>query len=212
MNHLNNISNIDLKELSNIYQGDELEKVIEEVKNGYPVQYKIGYVNFYGNKINVNESVLIPRFETEFLVDYVKNILPKESAYNIIDIGTGSGCIAISVAKIFNSSHVEGIDISKKAIDVAIKNMKENNVDNVIFNVKDIFSVDNFDKYDVIISNPPYVSREEKVGIETKYEPQNAIFAEKDGLIFYEKILEIVSKTRNKIEIFLNITLKLKRI
>lgn len=208
MKHLNNLSNIDLELLKEKYQGESLDIALNKVKNGYPVQYLIGNVNFCGNTIEVDESVLIPRFETEFLIDLISRLIPKDYNKRILDIGTGSGCIAISVGKIYKESTVTGIDVSKYAIDIASKNRKINNVDNVDFINKDLFEVDNFEDYEIIISNPPYVAYDEAVGTETKYEPQNAIFADNNGLVFYEEIIKKVSISKNVKHIFFEIGMK----
>ena len=198
MSHLNNIGSAELKELEKQYQGKDLDIVLKNIQNGYPIQYAIGYVNFFGNRIIVNENVLIPRYETEFLIDLVRKNLDKEYSGNIIDIGSGSGCISISLAKLFPRSNIVGIDVNKKAIEVANKNKKENMVTNVSFIEKDINDIKEFDNIDIIVSNPPYVSFNEEVGIETKYEPQNAIFANNDGLEFYETIIKIVKNSKYK--------------
>ena len=199
MSHLSNsIGVAELNELKKQYQGENLDIVLKKIENGYPVQYAIGNVNFYGNTIKVNENVLIPRYETEFLVDLIRKTLNEEFSGNIMDIGSGSGCISISLAKIFPKSNVIGIDINKKAIDLSEENKKENMVTNVFFINKDIKEVEEFTSVDGVVSNPPYVSIEEEVGIETKYEPQNAIFADNDGLEFYEKIISIVSNSKYK--------------
>lgn len=208
MKHLNNLSNIDLELLKEKYQGESLDIALNKVKNGYPVQYLIGNVNFCGNTIEVDESVLIPRFETEFLIDLISRLIPKDYTKRILDIGTGSGCIAISIGKIYKESTVTGIDVSKYAIDIASKNRKINNVDNVDFINKDLFEVDNFEDYEIIISNPPYVAYDEAVGTETKYEPQNAIFADNNGLVFYEEIIKKVSISKNVKHIFFEIGMK----
>lgn len=208
MKHLNNLSNIDLELLKEKYQGESLDIALNKVKNGYPVQYLIGNVNFCGNTIEVDESVLIPRFETEFLIDLISRLIPKDYNKRILDIGTGSGCIAISIGKIYKESTVTGIDVSKYAIDIASKNRKINNVDNVDFINKDLFEVDNFEDYEIIISNPPYVAYDEAVGTETKYEPQNAIFADNNGLVFYEEIIKKVSISKNVKHIFFEIGMK----
>ena len=200
MNHLNNINacDADLKELRNNLSTEEYNEALEKIKEGYPIQYLIGNVNFYGNKILVNENVLIPRYETEFLVDLIKNKLDKNNSYNILDIGTGSGCISISLSKIFSNSNITGIDISNGAIEVANKNKEINNVDNVTFINNDLSNINSFDGYDIIVSNPPYVSYNEEVGIETKYEPQNAIFADDNGLYFYKEIIKKASLSKVK--------------
>lgn len=196
----NTITKPDLDELKKQYQGQDLDIVLNKIEKGYPIQYAIGYVNFCGNKLIVNENVLIPRYETEFLVELIKNTVDNDFTGKILDIGTGSGAIAISLAKIFKKSNIEGIDISKKAISVSEKNKDINMVTNVSFYEKDINNVENFDGYNIIVSNPPYVDIDEEVGKETKYEPQNAIFASDNGLYFYKKILSILSKTNNKPE------------
>lgn len=193
MSHLSNVSIADLNEIKKQYQGKDLDIVLNKIENGYPVQYVIGNVNFCGNKIIVNENVLIPRYETEFLVELIKNTISSEFQGNIVDLGTGSGCIAITLGKIFKNSDIKGIDISCDAIDVANINKKNNEVTNVTFEAKDMLDIENFDDFDIIVSNPPYVSYSEETGIETKYEPQNAIFADDDGLLFYKEIIKKVS-------------------
>ena len=199
MNHLNNISVADLNELKNKYQGESLDIALKKVSEGYPIQYLIGDVNFCGNKIIVNENVLIPRYETEFLVELVINTLKDDYSGNILDIGTGSGCISISVAKKLTNSKITAVDISAEAVKVALENCKINNVNNIEVINKDLFEINNFDGYEIIISNPPYVSFDEEVGEETKYEPQNAIFADDKGLKFYKSIIDKVSKTNTKV-------------
>jgi len=161
----------------------------EKLNANYPVQYLIGDVDFYGNKIIVNENVLIPRFETELLVENTIKLLKQQNITKpeILDIGTGSGCIAISLAKELKTS-VTAIDISEKALEVAVSNAKINNVD-IKFLKKDILKEDITSNYDLIISNPPYIKIGDQVDPKTKYEPQNALFAENDGLVFYETII-----------------------
>lgn len=202
---MNNISKIDFDLLKEKYQGESLDIALNKINEGYPVQYLIGNVNFCGNIINVNEDVLIPRYETEFLVELVLKNIPNDYKGNILDIGAGSGCISISVAKKLQNSNVVGIDISKKAIELALSNKKLNHVNNVSFENIDLFKLENFNDYDVIISNPPYVSFDEEVGVETKYEPQDAIFAENNGLLFYEEIIKKVSISKNTKHIFFEI-------
>lgn len=204
MNNIS-ISNSDLELLKEKYQDGSLDIILNKIKNGYPVQYAIGNVNFCGNKIIVNENVLIPRYETEFLVDLILKTIPHEYKGNIIDIGTGSGCISVSLAKILVYTNIVGIDISSSAIDVANQNKIINNVNNVDFINKDLFEINNFDGYEIIVSNPPYVSHDEQVGDETKFEPQNAIFADNNGLLFYEDIIRKVSKSRTVKHIFFEI-------
>lgn len=185
------ITDLDWEILKNMYPNN-LKEIKEKLKNNYPVQYLIGNVEFCDSKIEVNENVLIPRFETEYLVEKVIKKLEhyKKNSLNILDIGTGSGCIAISLAKKLEQK-IEAIDISLEALKLAQKNAKNNKVD-IEFKKSDILKEDLIKNYDVIISNPPYVSELEEVDISTKYEPQNAIFANKNGLEFYERIIEVI--------------------
>lgn len=175
----------------------DIEHDYELLKDGYPIQYLIGYVDFYGYKINVNEDVLIPRYETEYLLEKVINISKKifSNKINILDIGTGSGAISIVLKNELNSN-VTACDISKKALNVAINNAKINN-SSINFIKSDIFSNVN-DKFDIIISNPPYISSDEVIMDSVKkYEPNLALYAPKDGLYFYEEILKDARKYLN---------------
>jgi len=163
------------------------------METGYPVQYIIGDVNFFGHKILVNENVLIPRFETELLVEKTINYIKRNFNKNIkiLDIGTGSGAIAIVLKKAFPNSEVTALDISKKALDVARENARINDVD-ITFIQSDLF--ENIEgKFDIIISNPPYIDFSEKIDEKVrKYEPHLALFAKEEGLYFYKKILKEV--------------------
>ncbi len=166
-----------------------IEEILVKIKSGYPVQYLIGNVYFYNSLINVSENVLIPRPETEYLVektiDYAKKFNRK---INIIDLGTGSGCIAIALKKELDSE-VSAIDISKDALDLAKLNARENNVD-INFYESDITKpLENM--YDIIISNPPYIPKNGYVAENVlKYEPRIALFADEEGIYFYKKIIK----------------------
>lgn len=190
---MDNITDNDWKLIKEKYK-DNLEEAIDKLKANYPVQYLIGDVIFYDSKILVNENVLIPRFETELLVDKVIKKIKKYNINNpkILDIGTGSGCIIINIAK-FIKCRAYGIDISNDALKLASLNAKLNNV-NVKFKQMDILTNELDDEYDIIVSNPPYVSFSEEVDIKTKFEPQNAIFANNNGLQFYYRIIDIADK------------------
>ena len=182
------ISKLEAEELLKV--STNIEEDYKKLLNKYPIQYLIGYVNFYGYKINVNEDVLIPRYETELLVEktikYYKEYFNKK--VNILDIGTGSGAISIALKKEIDCN-VTACEISKKALEIAALNTKENNVD-INFIESDIFSNIN-DKYDIIISNPPYISRDEIIMDSVdKYEPHIALYAEEDGLFFYKEIIK----------------------
>ena len=175
------------------YNINDLNKLTDEqkekLKNNYPIQYLLGSVNFYGYELKVDERVLIPRYETEYLVDdTIKLIKQYIKEPKIIDLCTGSGCIAISLAKELNTS-VDALDISLDAINLAKENAVNNNAV-INFINEDIKSFNTNKKYNVIISNPPYVRLDEKVDLETKYEPQIALFANDNGLEFYKIILD----------------------
>lgn len=184
-----NITELDWNLLKSKYP-NHLEEIVKKINNDYPVQYLIGNVEFCDTNIDVDERVLIPRFETEYLVEKVLNKILKypENTLEILDIGTGSGCIIISLAKKVNQKYT-AIDISDDALELAKKNADANKV-KIEFIKKDILKEKISKKYDVLISNPPYVSKSEMVDPQTKFEPQNAIFANNNGLEFYEKILE----------------------
>jgi len=190
---LNNIGEADLKLLKEFYS-ENFNEQLEKVKNNYPIQYLIGYVDFYDTKISVNENVLIPRFETEILVDKTIKRLKEKNYQNIIDICTGSGCIAIALKKNLDIE-VNACDISEKALEIANKNALENRV-NINYFKKDILKEELPNTYDCIISNPPYVSVNEYVSPETKYEPSIALYSQ--GIEFYEQILFLATKHLNK--------------
>lgn len=168
---------------------------LNELKKEVPIQYLLGKTNFYGLDFEVNENVLIPRPETEELVEWIINENKKEKKskkIKVLDIGTGSGCIAISLAKNLPNAEVYGIDVSKKAIETAKRNAINNNVD-VTFMYLDILDTDVLTcNFDIIVSNPPYVRNLEKEEIKKNvldYEPHLALFVDdNDALIFYRKI------------------------
>lgn len=195
MNHLNKIGNADLKLLKEIYQ-DNFEEIEKKLEANYPTQYLIGYVDFYNTKINVNEDVLIPRFETELLVDKAIKILQNKKYTNLIDICTGSGAIAIAIKKHLNLE-IDACDISNKALNIAKNNALENKTNINFFSIDILKEIPN-KKYDCIISNPPYVREDEYTSPETKYEPVIALYAKNEGLEFYERILSIAPSILNK--------------
>lgn len=179
------------------YVTENIEEAIERYKNGEPVQYIIGDVNFYGNTIKVNKNVLIPRYETEELVEKtIKKIKNKfNKKIDVLDLCTGSGCIAITLKKELNSN-VTATDISSDALEVAKENINLNNVDVKLIN-SDLFN--NIDgKFDCIISNPPYISYDEEIDeIVKNNEPNIALYAPNNGLYFYEEILKNIKKHLN---------------
>ena len=193
----NKIDKPSLSLLKEKYKGKDYEDIIERiVVDNYPVQYAIGNVPFYGSIINVDERALIPRFETELLVDIVYKKI-KGKKLNILDLCTGSGCIAISLKNKSKDFSITGVDISEKALSLAKENAKLNNTE-VEFIKKDILKDHKYKKkYDVIISNPPYVKLSEYVSPNTKYEPQNALYAGSNNLIFYDTIVDYAKDILN---------------
>ena len=182
--------NKEIEYLKKYLKDKDMETAIKELESGIPVQYIVGNVDFYGYTFKVNKNTLIPRFETELLVEKTIKYINKyfNNEIKILDIGTGSGCIAITLNKLLDNSRVTAVDISKNALDVARENNKINNTD-VNFIESDVFSNIN-DKYDVIISNPPYISYDEDImDVVYNNEPHMALYADDNGLYFYDKIL-----------------------
>ena len=172
---------------------------VEAMKNNKPLQYVIGKVNFYGSEFIVNENVLIPRFETEELVENttikIKEMF-EDKHIKILDIGCGSGVIGLTLKKFFPESEVTLVDISKEALQVAKENAKKLNLD-VEFIESDIFQ-NVYDIYDVIISNPPYIMDDEEIeDIVRDNEPHIALYAGKDGLDCYKKIMKDIKRHLN---------------
>lgn len=191
--------NIDL-----LFSSEEIliwNAILEKLQLEIPIQYILGTTQFYGLEFNVNENVLIPRPETEELVEWIiiSNLkTPKLKKLKILDIGTGSGCIAISLAKNIPDAEVSAIDISEKALATAKANADLNNVA-VTFLQKNILETTDLEQqFDIIVSNPPYVRNLEKAEIKSNVlanEPHLALFVEdNDALIFYRKIAELATK------------------
>ena len=166
------------------------------LKKQEPIQYILGCTAFYGLTFKVNKHTLIPRPETEELVDWVlSNLHDQDSMLDILDIGTGSGCIAISLAKNIPTARVSGLDISEKTLEVAQENAVKNQV-LVSFCKKDILETTALkNKYNVMVSNPPYVRQLEKKAMNANvldYEPGVALFVpNEDPLLFYRKIAQL---------------------
>ena len=170
---------------------NKLKKGLKQLNKGLPTQYIVGNVSFYGYTINVNKNVLIPRFETEELVENTLKYINKyfKGNLNVLEIGTGSGCISIALKKENSNLNITSTDISKKALKMAKNNAKLNNVD-INFVNTNIYDGIN-DKFDIIISNPPYIAYDEKIeDIVYNNEPHLALFADNNGLYFYEEILK----------------------
>jgi len=181
------------------------ESVLAELKKEKPIQYILGETEFYGLPFLVNENTLIPRPETEELVEWIisKNLtVQKSNKLKILDIGTGSGCIAISLAKNLPNAHVSAIDVSENALAKAKRNAEINKVE-VNFMLKNILETEHLtEQYDIIVSNPPYVRNLEKVEIKPnvlEYEPHLALFVDdNDALLFYKKIAQLAKQNLTK--------------
>jgi len=185
-------------------QNQLLQQAVTRLRNYEPLQYVLGEAFFCGNFFKVNENVLIPRPETEELVRIVSQTLQTQCPRaKILDIGTGSGCIAISLALTLPKAQITALDVSAEALEVAKRNAKKMNVE-IDFMQKDIFSWKNEENFiwDCIVSNPPYVCESEKNTMEANvllYEPATALFvADTKPLIFYEKITTLAQNSLGK--------------
>lgn len=176
----------------------KIEAIIQRLKKYEPIQYILGETEFYGLKLKVNPAVLIPRPETEELVQWILQSELKIDS-QIIDIGTGSGCIALALKKEISEAKVTAVDFSREALETASENASDNNL-NVVFVEADILKWEqqNWEMFDVIISNPPYIRELEKEKMlpnVLKYEPNSALFVpDSDSLIFYRRIAEFALK------------------
>ena len=187
----------DIEYLKKYYKGN-IEEAIIRLNNGEPVQYIVGNVDFYKSNFIVNKNVLIPRFETEELVLNTINLIKKyfNKKIKILDIGTGSGAIAISLKKEINSD-VYATDISKEALEVAKENAKRNNAEVNFINTNLFDGIK--EKFDVVISNPPYIRYDEEIDeIVKNNEPHLALYADNDGLYYYEEILKNINSILNE--------------
>ncbi|WP_105300375.1 peptide chain release factor N(5)-glutamine methyltransferase [Anaerococcus marasmi] len=167
----------------------KLDDIIARYNKGYPLQYAIGEWEFYGLNFKVDERALIPRFETEIIVDFlVKSSYKKDK---ILDIGTGSGAIAISLGKNLPASEIVGSDIKDKALSLAQENKERLKAFNVSFIKSNLFE-EISEKFDIIISNPPYINQTDydKLDERLYFEPKSALLASEDGLYFYKRIIK----------------------
>lgn len=195
------LSRLDMLMNPNIVLSEEKSEILscyaEMLAEGAPVQQVLGYEYFLGRRFEVNPDVLIPRPETAELVDWIVSEAP--IGVNVLDVGTGSGCIAISLAALINNSRVFAYDLSTKALKTAILNAERLNISNVTFVHKDIlesqnerFEHPNVDNFDIIVSNPPYIMHKEKSEMSANvldYEPHLALFVpDSDPLLFYRAI------------------------
>ncbi len=178
--------------------------ILEQLKKEIPIQYILGVTHFYGLEFEVNSAVLIPRPETEELVDWIiqkSKIKNQKSKLKILDIGTGSGCIAIALAKNLPNAQVFALDVSEQALATAKTNAEKNQVQLSFIHQSILETLDLGQQFDIIVSNPPYVRELEKLEIKKNVldnEPHLALFVEdNDALIFYRKIAQLAQKNLN---------------
>jgi release factor glutamine methyltransferase len=188
----------------------DLDYILLELKKKNPIQYILGKADFYGMVLQVNPSVLIPRPETEELVDWVLKEF-KNKAIDILDVCTGSGCIAIALKKHLVQAKVAAVDISSEAIDIAKNNSKKLGAD-IKFKEADALNLTQHigtNSFDVIVSNPPYVLPDEKETMNENvllYEPQEALFVpENDPLLFYKAIAQFAKTGSKKVALYFEI-------
>ena len=172
-----------------------LNEMIRRLQKNEPIQYIIGIEYFFGLTFEVNPNVLIPRPETQELVSWIIEDYQSDESIRILDIGTGSGCIPVSLAKQLSKAEVESWDISEGALEVASRNCERNGV-KVLLRQKDVLkSIPEGNLYDVIVSNPPYITNKEKADMEANvldWEPSLALFVpDGDPLLFYRKIAQL---------------------
>ncbi|MFV0163684.1 peptide chain release factor N(5)-glutamine methyltransferase [Empedobacter falsenii] len=180
----------------------EISSDIKQLKKGKPVQHITGKAFFYNDFFIVNENTLIPRPETEELIELIRNDYNSETELSLIDLGTGSGCIPISLAKLFPNSNVSAIDISEKALEVAQSNAQNLNVKIDFYQQNLLEDIQLNQKFDVIVSNPPYIRNLEKEEMHQNvlnFEPHLALFVENENaLIFYERVLVFAENHLNQ--------------
>lgn len=198
LEHFCNYTEID--KIKGLELTDEQIKIIEQKINlriyeRIPIQYIIGKAWFMGNFFKVTPDVLIPRDETEILVNRAIEIIKKNGFEEVLDIGTGSGCIACTIAKNTEAT-VLGVDISNDALRIALDNVTTLDINNrAIFRKSDLFSkIRDGEIFDVIISNPPYIPYGTILSEEVQHEPEIALFADNDGLAIYENIIKEAHK------------------
>lgn len=171
---------------------DVLDEMIRRLKKNEPIQYIIGKETFCGLTFEVNPDVLIPRPETQELVHWIADDCRGKLPCRILDIGTGSGCIAVSLAKLLEGAEVNGWDISEKALEVAGRNAGRNGAEVTFFRKDALSALPEKNCYEVVVSNPPYIAEKEKSGMDANvldWEPSLALFVpDEDPLLFYRKI------------------------
>lgn len=198
-----------LEDLFKEKEVDEKEflDAIDKLCEGYPYQYITKNANFFGYDIYVDENVLIPRLDTEILVDcicrHIEEKYDKKDSIRILEIGIGSAAVIVAILKRleeYNNIIIDGIDISKGAIEVAKKNIEKYNLeDKVNIYMKDILNEEIEEKYDIIYSNPPYLTSDEmgEIPDDVRKEPSLALYGGEDGLEYYRRIIGIITKNNN---------------
>lgn len=175
------------------FQQNNLVALIHQREVRYPLQYIFGEWEFYGRPFNVGPGVLIPRADTETVVEAALELLKDTENPQILDLCAGSGCIGITLAKEIPDSRVTMVEKFDEALRYAVGNIEKNDAENATALSGDIFEGDCNDReYDLIISNPPYISEDEQkyLSPEVKFEPETALFAEDEGLVFYKTIIK----------------------
>ena len=192
--------------LLNPKEKEEIRNLVKKRATHYPLQYLLGETEFYGYKFLVDEGVLIPRPETEILVDTVISYIKQSNKnnWNVLDIGTGTGIIPISISKYFSNTQNKilflATDISKTALENAKKNIELHHIQNIQLIQSDT-SKDLSGKFDIIISNPPYISEKQFQNLQKEvknYEPKTALYGGKKGTYYYQKILQNAENFLNK--------------
>ena len=177
----------------NVY-AQEIEVILQKLRAHEPIQYVFGHTEWMGLDLRVTPATLIPRPETAELVEWVLHVADKHRPLRVLDIGTGSGCIAIALKKAAPNWQVTGLDISNEALEVAKENAQRNNV-TIHWQQADILSLCSLPMVDIIVSNPPYICEKEKVDMQARvldYEPARALFVpDNDPLLFYRKIASL---------------------
>jgi release factor glutamine methyltransferase len=187
----------------NVSEVNIYRELIKRRSKSEPLQYILGKVEFYGLEFNINSSVLIPRQETEILIETIINSLNKEDEVKILDIGAGSGNISVSLAKHLPGAKITSTDTSKPALEIALANAKFHNVSERIKFIEHDITSDELinEQFDIVVSNPPYISKAEFQNLRDElkvYEPMNALTDYSDGLSFYREISNKANKFLKK--------------
>ena len=188
---------IGCKDTKKIVHAQEIERILQKLRANEPIQYVFGHTEWLGLDLRVTPATLIPRPETAELVEWILHVADRDKQLRVVDIGTGSGCIAIALKKSASAWQVTGVDISHEALAVAKENAERNHVE-VYWQQMDILSPianNRLPIADIIVSNPPYICEKEKVDMEARvldYEPASALFVpDDDALLFYRRIASL---------------------